>query len=119
MKLTDGIARTSALPAGKQDIILWDSALTGFGLRVRRVAKGISKLWVIQYCDSLKATRRFIIGSVHEVSAAKARDVAANKLAGIRLGIYPHIEREQQRKQAEHERDRCHRDLRRHQQALP
>jgi integrase len=106
-KLSDTIARTAALPAGKTDLIIWDSVLVGFGLRVRKVAKGISKQWCVQYRDSLRDTRRFIIGSVSEMGAVKARDIAADQLANIRLGKFPHVEREQHRKEAERERDRA------------
>jgi integrase len=106
-KLTDAVVRSAALPPGRPDDIVWDTALVGFGLRIRKVAKGVSKLWVIQYRDSLRQTRRFVLGSVSEMGAAKARDIAADKLAGIRLGNYPHAERERQRKEAEHERDRA------------
>jgi integrase len=105
MKLTDSVARTEKL-SGKQDVILWDGALVGFGLRIRKVAKGIRKQWIVQYRDAARESRRFIIGTVEELSAAKARDIAADKLAGVRLGIYPHATREQQRKEAEHQRDR-------------
>jgi integrase len=105
-KLSDTVARTGVLPAGKSDHILWDSALVGFGLRIRKVAKGVRKLWIVQYRDATRQSRRFIIGSVDEMGAAKARDTAADKLAGVRLGIYPHAEREHRRRAAEHERDR-------------
>jgi integrase len=105
-KLTDTVARTGVLPPGKQDVIVWDSALVGFGLRIRKVAKGVRKLWIVQYRDATRASRRFIIGSVDEMGAAKARDIAADKLAGVRLGIYPHAGRERQRKEAEQQRDR-------------
>ena len=106
-KLSDTIARTGALPAGKQDHIIWDDKLAGFGLRIRQVAKGTSRLFIVQYRDSLQQTRRFIIGSVNEMGVAKARDIAADMLAGVRLGTFPHAERERQRKAAEHERDRA------------
>jgi integrase len=106
MKLSDTVARTGALSPGQTDIIIWDSALVGFGLRIRKVAKGVRKLWIVQYRDATRASRRFIVGSVDEMGAAKARDIAADKLAGVRLGIFPHAEREQQRKEAEQERDR-------------
>jgi integrase len=106
MKLTDTVARTGALPPGKQDHILWDTALTGFGLRIRKGSKGVRKRWIIQYRDALRGTRRYIIGTMDELGAAKARETAADLLAGIRLGTYPHAEREKERDRAEQERDR-------------
>jgi integrase len=106
MRLTDTVAQTGALPTGKSDFILWDDRLTGFGLRIRKLAKGVRKLWIIQYRDALRESRRYILGTVNELSAGQARDIAADKLAGIRLGTYPHSEREKRRQEAEQERDR-------------
>jgi integrase len=106
MGLTDTVARTGVLPKGKTDHIIWDDRLAGFGLRIRKGAKGVRKLWILQYRDALRDTRRYIIGTVDELGAAKARDTAADLLAGIRLGTYPHAERERERYQAEQERDR-------------
>jgi integrase len=107
MKLTDTIARTTVLARGKTDMVIWDTQLTGFCLRIRKVAKGVNKYWLLQYRDSLGASRRFIIGTVSEIGVTKAREIAGELLAEIRLGKYPHIEREKQRKAAEHERDRA------------
>jgi integrase len=95
MKLTDAAAATAALPAGKSDVIHFDSRLQGFGLRLRRGAEGVKKSWILQYRDLAGNSRRFLIGTIDEVKAAKARDIAADKLAGIRLGTYPHEERRQ------------------------
>jgi integrase len=94
------------LPKGKTDHIIWDDKLTGFGLRIREVAKGVRKLWIIQYRDALRKTRRYIIGTVDELGAAKARETAAALLAGVRLGTYPHAEREKERDRAEQEREK-------------
>jgi Arm DNA-binding domain len=102
LKLTDAIARNATLPnCGRNDIILWDGALTGFGLRVRQTSKGIGKTWVVQYRDALGATRRYILGTVAELNAARARDLAADKLLKVRGGDFPHLERAQRAKAAE------------------
>jgi integrase len=108
LKLTDAIARNATLPnCGRNDIILWDGALTGFGLRVRQTSKGIGKTWVVQYRDALGATRRYILGTVAELNAARARDVAADKLLKVRGGDFPHLERAQRAKAAELEQARA------------
>jgi integrase len=106
-KLTDALVRSAALAAAESDVIIWDPALAGYGLRVRRVAKGVSKQFIVQYRDALRASRRFIIGSTDELTATAAREIAGKTLAGIRLGSYPHAERERQAKAAAHERDRA------------
>jgi integrase len=95
MKLTDAVAASAALPARKNDVIHFDSRLQGFGLRLRRGADGVKKSWVLQYRDLAGKSRRFLIGTIDEMKTAKAREIAADKLAGIRLGNYPHEERRQ------------------------
>jgi integrase len=97
MKLTNDTARTEKLPEGKTDHIVFDEQLPGFGLRVRLGAKGIKKTWVLQYRDAKRESRRFIIGTLEELNAAKARQIAADMLADIRRGIYPHAERQKER----------------------
>jgi hypothetical protein len=106
MKLTNETVRTIKLMAGQGDLIVFDEKLSGFGFRVRRGSKGINQTWVIQYRDALRKSRRFIIGTLDELNAAKAREVAADMLANIRLGVYPHAEREKTRDLAEKERDK-------------
>jgi integrase len=93
MKLTDAVADKAGLPPGKDDVILFDNRLQGFGLRLRRLAKGIQKSWIVQYRDAAGKSRRFLIGTTEEMKAAKARDIGADTLANIRHGTYPHLER--------------------------
>jgi integrase len=107
MRLTATVARTEALAKGETDRIVWDEKLAGFGLRIRKGANGLRKLWIVQYRDALRKTRRYIIGTLDEVNADKAHDTAADMLAGIRLGTYPHVEREKERDRAELERDKA------------
>jgi integrase len=105
MRLNDQIAARTNLPEGKADHILWDEAIPGFCLRVRKAAAGVSKQWVFTYRDALGASRRFTIGAA-ALPAAQARKTAAELHAGIKLGKYPHVAREEQRKAAEHVRDK-------------
>jgi integrase len=106
VKLSDAVARTGALPAGKQELTLWDTDLVGFGLRMKRTAKGVSKRWSIQYRNALRKTTWFIIADVAEMGATEARKTAAKKLAGVRLGTYPEAEKNRRRREAEEKRDR-------------
>jgi integrase len=107
-KLTDALVRSAALPPGKTDDIIWDTGLAGYGLRIRALSGGRQqRQFVVQYRDALRASRRFILGSTDELTATAARDIAGKMLAGIRLGHFPHAQRELQRKAAEHERDRA------------
>jgi len=45
MKLTRQALAALVLPAGKDDVVYWDSALPSFGCRLRSG----SKTWLIQY----------------------------------------------------------------------
>jgi hypothetical protein len=98
MKLSNDTVRAITLPRGKTDHIVFDNKLSGFGVRVRSGVRGIRKTWILQYRDAGLQSRRFIIGTLDELpNAAKAREIAADKLANIRLGIYPHAERAKER----------------------
>ena len=97
MKLTDTVADKAILPPRKGDVIHFDSKLPGFGLRLRRLANGVQKSWIVQYRDAAGKSRRFLIGTTEEMKAAKARAIAADKLADIRHGTYPHLERKKAR----------------------
>ena len=100
MKLTDAVAEKAGLPPGKSDVIFFDDRLQGFGLRLRRLASGVQKSWMIQYRNAEGESRQFLIGTTEEVKAAKARETAADALAGIRLGTYPITKKEERQARA-------------------
>jgi integrase len=95
MKLTDIVARSTPLPAGKTDVIIFDNKQAGFGLRIRAGGK---RMWICQYRFGA-VQRRFNIGTIAEKTAAQAREEAANISARVRLGVDPQAER-----QAAHEK---------------
>jgi integrase len=85
MKLTARSAAALKLPTGKNDHIEFDDALPGFGLRLR---KGGSRTWVYQYSIGTKQ-RRIALGKVSALTVEKAREVAGNLHAKVRLGGDP------------------------------
>lgn len=89
MNLTDRIARTEVLPAGKTDHIIFDAKLKGFGLRIRAGGK---RSWVAQYRFG-RLQRRFNLGPIEVLPAAKARSKAADIFAKVRLGVDPQADR--------------------------
>lgn len=105
MKLTDSVVRSATLPAGRNDMFIWDGAVTGFGLRVRATAKGVAKTFIVQYRDDLGLTRRYILGTTAELNTVKARELAADKMHAVRHGTMPHLERAQREQAAERQRD--------------
>jgi hypothetical protein len=87
--LTDAVARSAALPAGKSDVIIFDDKQAGFGLRIRAGGK---RMWICQYRFG-SVQRRFNIGTINEKTVAQARDEAATISARVRLGVDPQAER--------------------------
>jgi hypothetical protein len=77
----------------KTDIIEFDDAVPGFGVRAR---KGGSKVYVVQYAIGEK-TRRMSLGKVELQGVDKARDKAKDILAAVRLGKDPAGEKQQDR----------------------
>ena len=87
MKLTErGIAQHRA-PAGK-DHIVFDEDLPGFGLRYRDGRRS----WVFQYAfgsGDARVNRRMTFGNFPDLPPAKARSIAADLSAKVRLGQDP------------------------------
>jgi integrase len=93
MKLTTA---NIELPEGKNDLIVFDSELTGFGLRIRRLSVGVRKNWIIQYKQRGHG-RRMIVGSVEKLTAAQARKQATKLLSKVVLGGDPQGEKKNRR----------------------
>ena len=74
----------AALPAGK-DTVIWDRALTGFGVRVYPSG---AKVYVVQ-TRGPQGTKRITVGRHGVIGAAEARRRAALIIARIRAGEAP------------------------------
>jgi integrase len=85
MRLT--AANVDALKPDKSvaDKIIFDDDVPGFGIRIR--ASG-SRSWIYQYKRAGK-TRRLVLGQASALKVAKARDIAADLHAKVRLGGDP------------------------------
>jgi integrase len=73
---------------GKRDLIVFDSELAGFGLRLRASGDRVRRSWIAQYRANGR-TRRMTIGPVERVAPADARKAAKRILAGVALGGDP------------------------------
>jgi len=73
-------------PAGKSETIFFDSDIGGLGVRIR---SGGSRSWIFQYDNAAGRTRRITLGKVSAVDATKARQVASELHAKVRLGQDP------------------------------
>jgi integrase len=96
MQLTTTNIRSLELPKGQADRTYWDDALPAFGLRLRT---GGSRNWVVQY-DIAGKTRRMTLGSVTSLDLGKARSMAKDLLAAVRLGRDPAMEKTEARSRA-------------------
>src|SRR5215472_2183293 len=85
MKLTVKSTPALQLPRGKTDHIFWDDAFPGFGIRLRA---GGSRNWVFQYVLG-ERQRRMSLGSATAVPLVKAREIAGELHAKVRLGQDP------------------------------
>jgi integrase len=85
MKLTDRAVAALTRPADKDDVVIWDSDLPGFGVRLR----GNSKRWLVQYRADGSVQRREILGDTRKVLLEAARKAARQRFAQVELGIDP------------------------------
>jgi len=83
------LSRTSLanlhLPRGRSEITHFDSDIGGFGIRMR---KSGARSWVFQY-DFAGKTKRITLGKVSAIDPAKARAIAGELHAKVRLGQDP------------------------------
>jgi integrase len=100
MRLTEKVVQAVGLEAHQDDRIWFDDDITGFGLRVRRVRKWDgarsnkppARSWLFQYRIAGK-TRRLVIGQAPAVKAGRAREIAAELHAKVKLGHDPATEK--------------------------
>jgi integrase len=96
MRLTRPNSAKVKLPPGKSEVIVFDDALRGFGMRVRAGGK---RTWIVQYRIGRKQ-RRVTLGSVEALDADEARKAARATLAKVQLGTDPQIEKTQTKTRA-------------------
>ncbi len=82
LKLTKATVAQLTLPPGREDFIIFDEELKGFGIRLRAGGK---RVWIAQYRIGAKQ-RRVTLGDVHKLGAAAARQAASERLAAVTLG---------------------------------
>jgi integrase len=98
MKITAQSAEALKLRPGETDRIWFDDAIPGFGLRVRETG---SRSWIFQYKIG-KKTRRLVIGQASAIKLGRAREIASEHHAKVRLGRDPAAEKRVQVERASH-----------------
>jgi hypothetical protein len=89
MRLTPVSVSALKLDTGVTDAIFFDTDVPGFGVRVR--ASG-ARTWIYQYKIGGR-TRRLVLGQVSAVKPARAREIAGELHAKVRLGGDPAAEK--------------------------
>jgi integrase len=85
-----------ALPEGKNEVLVFDETLPGFGVRLRAGGK---KTWIAQYRIGSKQ-RRMTLGTIEAVDPDEARKRARSVISKAQLGLDPQTEKVEARAQA-------------------
>jgi len=88
MKLTK--AQIKNLKAGNQDVVIWDTSLPGFGVRMK--PSGV-KAFVLQYRNKHGRSKRLTLGRVGQITLDQARKEATLLKGSVSLGTDPAHER--------------------------
>ncbi len=89
MRLTRPNIARLVVPPGKSELIVFDDALPGFGIRLRSSG---TRVWIAQYRTGTKQ-RRVTLGSVEVLDPDEARRAAKTTLARAQLGADPPAEK--------------------------
>src|ERR1700684_11727 len=89
MRLTKANVAKLALPAGKSELLVFDEALAGFGIRLRYGGK---RTWIAQYRVGSKQ-RRLSLRSTEALHAEGAGRRARSALSKVNLGADPQTEK--------------------------
>ena len=95
MKLTDRTVAGLVRPAKKDDVVIWDDDLPGFGVRLR----GDHKAYLIQFRVG-PLQRRESLGDTRQTKLEDARRAARQRFAQAQLGVDPAAERAKARAKA-------------------
>jgi integrase len=95
VKLSNSKIATLVRPPDKDDVVVWDDELPGFGVRLR----GDAKSYLCQYRVG-DQQRRESLGDVRKIKLEDARKAARHRFAKVQLGIDPGAERERARAKA-------------------
>ena len=79
-----------AIKPEPRDVFIWDAELRGFGVRVKPSG---TRIYLVQYRDADRRTRRYAIGQHGRLTAEQARGEAKALLGDIERGRNPSAER--------------------------
>lgn len=101
IRLTDAKVRAANLPAGKREVVFWDSDLRGFGLRIRGNSKSYIVVYRPQGAGRSANPKRLKIGTPETIPNVKeARNLARAALGKVASGEDPLEERREEKHRA-------------------
>jgi integrase len=101
LKLTDAQVAKATLPAGKDELMVWDTEVTGFGLRVRKKTKTYIVMYRPAGAGRSENPKRYKIGTTSIIeTAAEARRLARAVLGKVAEGKDPAAERTELKRRA-------------------
>jgi integrase len=96
MKLNAKTVAAAELPPGRDDHVVWDDDMPGYGLRLREGGGRVRRTFIIQY-RAAGRSRRLLLGSADVLGAEQARAAAKKALAEVALGGDPQGAKAEQR----------------------
>jgi integrase len=98
MKFTAKTIAAAVLPECKADVVFFDEALAGFGLRLRQTGNKVRKQFIVQYRHEGNS-RRLLLGSADVLGVEQARAAAKKALGEVALGGDPQGDKAEKRDQ--------------------
>ena len=98
IRLTDAVVQRAALGDGQTDRVIWDTEVSGFGLRIRAA----SKTFILAYrpigAGRAANMKRLKLGSADGLKVADARTLARVEIGRISSGVDPQAQRAEARR---------------------
>ena len=107
VKLTDAFVRAAAIPPDRDELMLWDSEVRGFGLRVRKATKSYIVVFRPAGAGRSATMRRVRLGTPETLrTASEARRLALAVLGRVAAGADPAKERAEEKRRERSRVDR-------------
>lgn len=97
LKLTDALVQRATLRDGQSDQVIWDTEVTGFGLRIRAASKSFLLAYRPRGEGRAANMKRLKIGAADAMKVAEARSLARIELGKVASGLDPQAERAKKR----------------------
>ncbi|CAH1656168.1 Tyr recombinase domain-containing protein [Hyphomicrobiales bacterium] len=97
-KLSDALIGSFALPDGRQEVLIWDSAMNGLALRVGKTRRSWSYVYRPAGSGARANPQKISLGAWPAVTVARARQLAQIQAGQIAAGKDPAAERREEKR---------------------